>query len=194
VNQGFRYSLINQISLYAGFNPNHSVKTKYDLFFHTKNTLVPECHRNIVNSNSFISLKLPGISTNVPTISTNYSVISTNTSDFSINVSMISTNHSDFSINVSMISTNVPGININDANISLNTLNIKPNSPNIHLINQIINFIILNLLRDNAFISGYKAIVFVCTLFLHWKKAFPINRELFRQWNKNLSVGKTAYF
>jgi len=180
VNQGFRYSLINQISLYAGFNPNHSVKTKYDLFFHTKNTLVPECHRNIVNSNSFISLKLPGISTNVPTISTNYSVISTNTSDFSINVSMIS--------------TNVPGININDANISLNTLNIKPNSPNIHLINQIINFIISNLLRDNAFISGYKAIVFVCTLFLHWKKAFPINRELFRLWNKNLSVGKTAYF
>lgn len=171
MNQGFNYNLINQISLYAGFNPNHSVKTKYDLFFHTKNMLAPEYHRNTIKSNSFISLKLPGISTNVPTISTNYSVISTN-------VSKISTNNSDFSINVSMISTNVPGININDANISLNTLNIKPNFPNIHLINQIINLIISNLLRDNAFISGYKAIVFVCTLFLHWKKAFPDQQRI----------------
>lgn len=187
MHQDLRYCLTNQHSFYAGFIPNHSVKTKYDLFFHTKNTLVPEYHYLIINSNSFISLKPTGISTNVPVISINYSVISANTS-------IISTNTSNFSINVSMISTNVPGINTNNANISINTFNIRINSPSTHLINQIINFIISNLLRDNAFISGYKAIVFVCTLFLHWKKAFPINRELFRQWNKNLSVGKTAYF
>jgi len=53
------------------------------------------------------------------------------------------------------------------------------------------SFVMINkdcLLRNKAFASGYKAIIFVRTLFRKWKRAFPISRELFRQ------RGETSYF
>ena len=48
------------------------------------------------------------------------------------------------------------------------------------------------LLRNKAFASGYKAIIFVRTLFRKWKTAFPISYELFRQRDETSSFGKNC--
>lgn len=57
------------------------------------------------------------------------------------------------------------------------------------------SFVTINkncLLRNKAFASGYKAIIFVRTLFRKWKRAFPISYELFRQRDETSSFGKNC--
>src|SRR5665647_1093838 len=47
-----------------------------------------------------------------------------------------------------------------------------------------------SLLRDSAFVSGYKAIIFIHTLFRRQNRIFPISCGLFRQRGEITKLGK----
>jgi len=156
--QSLLYYLTNQNTFFAGFIPNHLVRTKYVRYFHPENTLITKYQYFITKQET---------------------IISTNNSNISTNNSNISTNNSNISINNSNISTNDPNISTNNSGISTNNSNISLNVPNMRTNNSGIISNKFNLLRKTALISGYKAFVSVCTLFREWNKAFLFKSDLF---------------
>ena len=83
--QSLLYYLTNQNTFFAGFIPNHLVRTKYVRHFHPENTLIAKYQYFIIKwetiistNNSNISTNNSGISLNVPNIRTNYSGIISN--------------------------------------------------------------------------------------------------------------------
>ena len=197
MNQGFRYNLINQISFYAGFIPKLSLSTGESPFINTANSLFIEYHyfmfwrkeispkREIFPplAESFLPLEesFPLWGELLPPLG----------NSFSPKGEMFPSLPESFlplEESFPLWGELLPPL----GNLFSSWEDSFPLRQNWWIMHRK-SFSIINnrsLLRDRAFVSGYKPIIFIHTLFRRQKRIFPISCGLFRQRGEITGLGK----